>query len=142
MRRDRVLAEHAIRADRARALVRDAFVAHPDPHVVPQGHLLALRLAGVWRAPALRRHHASAQLAAARLGVQHALLGEALLAALEGLTTHDHRDGLAVEDVRDAAHARKLARRTDAPPAAFCGRGSERDLVTRYFVDFYTPLAT
>src|SRR5262245_51530459 len=87
--RDGVLAELAGLADRARALVRQTVVADPHAHDI--------------RAPArLLRPHDAAQLTARGLDLRDASGLEARLAALERLAADDDRDGLTVEDVRDA----------------------------------------
>src|SRR5262245_26866640 len=89
--RDRVLAELALLADRARALVGETVVADPDPH-------------RVHRAARLLRLDRAAELAARRLDGQHPALGEALLAALERSTADDDRDRVAVKDRSDTKH--------------------------------------
>src|SRR5262245_53635115 len=82
---DRVLAELPRLPDRAAALVGEAVVTDPDANLVR-------------RAPDLLWFDHAAQLARPRLDAEHATLCEALLAALEGLTARDHRDGRAMED--------------------------------------------
>src|SRR5689334_4146365 len=103
--RDRVLAELPGDTDRTAALEREPVVFDPDPDLVR-------------RASVVLRPDDPAELAGRRLDPEHAVLREALLAALERLASHDHRDRLAMQDVRDPCGHERLC-----PPTRSCITG-------------------